>query len=42
LGGNGIGRKSDDRYELVGECYVHGIMDGEAVSEKDSQTYIFI
>jgi hypothetical protein len=24
-------RPSEDRYMLVGECYVHGFMDGEAV-----------
>lgn len=26
-------RKSDGRYELVGEAYVHGIMDGELVDD---------
>ena len=24
-------RQNDQRYQLVGECYVHGIMDGEIV-----------
>jgi hypothetical protein len=26
-------RCSDDEYELVGECYVHGLMDGEGLLE---------
>jgi len=26
-------RRSDDEYELVGECYVHGLMDGEGLVE---------
>ncbi len=39
VGGNGMG---DQRYELVGECYVHGIMDGEVVSEEDLQTFILV
>jgi hypothetical protein len=29
-------RKSDDdKYEIVGEAYVHGIMDGEAMDAQD-------
>ncbi|PMD14705.1 HET-domain-containing protein [Hyaloscypha hepaticicola] len=39
VGGNGMG---DQRYELVGECYVHGIMDGEVVFEEDLQTFILV
>ncbi|KAF2121032.1 hypothetical protein BDV96DRAFT_566128 [Lophiotrema nucula] len=27
----GISRYKNQSYEVVGECYVHGIMDGEAV-----------
>jgi len=27
-------RKTDKYFELVGDCYVHGIMHGEAFSEK--------
>lgn len=26
-------QKDDHRYELVGECYVHDIMDGEKLDE---------
>lgn len=29
-------RAQGDNYKLVGACYVHGIMDGEAVSEGGS------
>lgn len=29
-------REIDDEYQLVGACYVHGIMDGEAVSSQTS------
>jgi len=32
----------DQRYELVGECYVHGIMYGEVMSEEDQQTFILV
>jgi hypothetical protein len=27
-------RKTDNNFELVGDCYVHGIMHGEAFSEE--------
>ncbi|RFU27148.1 hypothetical protein B7463_g9190, partial [Scytalidium lignicola] len=27
-------RSRDDHFEVVGECYVHGMMDGEAVANK--------
>jgi hypothetical protein len=26
-------RLGEDRYELIGPCYVHGIMDGEAMEQ---------
>jgi hypothetical protein len=26
-------RPREDRYELIGPCYVHGIMDGEAMDQ---------
>ena len=26
-------RPSDDKYYFLGECYVHGIMDGEAIKD---------
>ncbi|GKZ38225.1 hypothetical protein AbraIFM66950_010254 [Aspergillus brasiliensis] len=26
-------RKQDDHYIFIGECYVHGIMDGEAIEQ---------
>jgi Heterokaryon incompatibility protein (HET) len=28
-------RTKDDRYELVGECFVHGLMDGQGLELKD-------
>jgi hypothetical protein len=30
-------RKSDTGYRLVGECYIHGIMDGEGLVPSDNQ-----
>ncbi len=30
-------RTKDDRYELVGECFVHGLMDGQGLTPKDLQ-----
>ena len=26
-----------DLYEFVGECYIHGLMDGEAFEQSDAQ-----
>jgi hypothetical protein len=43
LGGNlpFVLRKSSDdsEYSLVGECYVHGVMDGEAISKKEEKEF---
>ena len=30
--------ENEDKYQLIGECYVHGIMDGEVEHMKDVQT----
>ena len=30
--------ETEDKYQLVGECYVHGIMDGEVADMSDVQT----
>jgi hypothetical protein len=35
LGAGGF-RKVKDHFLLVGECYVHGLMDGEAVDLAES------
>lgn len=35
-------RKSDDRYELIGETYVHGIMDGELVDDNTEFEWVQI
>jgi hypothetical protein len=42
VGEHATGSRRYDRYELVGECYVHGIMDGEAVSVKDFETFSLV
>jgi len=31
-------RKDEGTFEFVGECYIHGIMDGEAVDEQHERT----
>ena len=31
-------RPKGENYQLVGECYVHGIMDGEAMKGVDPKT----
>lgn len=31
--------KDGHSYEFVGECYVHGVMDGEAIERKDKRMY---
>lgn len=36
-------RKGEDHYQLIGECYCYGIMDGEAVGDgKDAKMYTFV
>ena len=30
-----VSRRSADRWELVGECYVHGVKHGEAFKEEE-------
>jgi hypothetical protein len=42
VGEHATGSRRYDRYELVGECYVHGIMDGKAVSVKDIETFSLV
>jgi hypothetical protein len=32
-------RQKDTRYQLVGECYVHGLMNGEAMKKVESGEY---
>lgn len=34
-------RQGENRYTLVGECYMHGIMDGEAVKRVEGEDAIF-
>jgi len=31
-----IRSRENGHYEFIGECYVHGVMDGEAVKSCDS------
>jgi hypothetical protein len=41
LGGNVpfvLRARDDGKYQLVGECYVHGVMDGEALKDMDNNT----
>jgi hypothetical protein len=30
-----IVREDDEKYVLIGECYIHGIMDGEAMDMEE-------
>lgn len=34
-------RGGPDCWELVGECYIHGFMDGEAVKDSDAKVQRF-
>ncbi|PMD29684.1 hypothetical protein L207DRAFT_444914, partial [Hyaloscypha variabilis F] len=39
LGGNVpfvLRARNDSKYQLIGECYVHGVMDGEALKGIDN------
>ena len=36
----GLERQGGERYELVGECYVHGMMDGEILESGRKQTVL--
>jgi hypothetical protein len=33
-----VGKTDDVHFEFIGECYVHGVMDGQAVALKDSRS----
>ena len=34
-------RRAQQKYLLVGECYVHGLMDGEGLDEGEMEEIVF-
>ena len=36
-----VRQTADDAFQLIGECYVHGLMKGEALERVETEDFVF-